>query len=75
MPREATYKPLLFTTTIRNPERLKRFLYVLKEHDGQVLDDELAEKIAGEIIKIGLYKPKRLATNVKQKIKMKKNFN
>ena len=74
MPRKATYKPLLFTTTIRNPERLKGFLYVLKEYDGQVLDDELAEKIAGEIIGIGLYKPKQLATYIKQKIKMKKTL-
>ena len=52
--RKSKYKPLLFTTTIRNPERLKWFLSVLKEHDGQILDDKLAEKIAGEIIRIGL---------------------
>jgi len=71
MPREATYKPLLFTTTLRNPERLKWFLGVLKEYDGQVLDDDLAEKIAGEIIRIGLYKPTRLSVGVKQKIKTK----
>jgi len=68
MPREATYKPLLFTTTLRNPERLKWFLGVLKEYDGQVLDDELAEKIAGEIIRIGLYKPTKLSVKIKQKI-------
>ena len=71
MPREATYKPLLFTTTLRNPERLKWFLGVLKEYDGKVLDDELAEKIAGEIIRIGLYKPTRLSASVKQKNKTK----
>lgn len=71
MSREATYKPLLFTTTLRNPERLKWFLGVLKEYDGQVLDDDLAEKIAGEIIRIGLYKPTRLSATVKQKIKTK----
>ena len=71
MPREATYKPLLFTTTLRNPERLKWFLGVLKEYDGQVLDDDLAEKVSGEIIRIGLYKPTRLSATVKQKIKTK----
>lgn len=71
MPRESAYKPLLFTTTLRNPERLKWFLGVLKEYDGQVLDDDLAEKIAGEIIRIGLYKPTRLSATVKQKIKTK----
>lgn len=71
MPRAARYKPLLFTTTLRNPERLKWFLAVLKDYNGQVLTDELAKKIAGEIIKIGLYKPTRLPDSIKRKIKAK----
>lgn len=71
MPREAKYKPLLFTTTLRNPERLKWFLGVLKEYDGQILDDKLAEKIAGEIIRIGLYTPSNLSASVKKKIEAK----
>ncbi|MGI9256104.1 MAG: hypothetical protein ACR2PY_04125 [Salinispira sp.] len=70
MPRKARYKPLLFTTTVRNPERLKNFLSVLKEYDGQVLENDVAEKIAGEIIRIGLYKPRKLSANVKQKIRI-----
>ena len=69
MRRKPKYKPLLFTTTLRNPERLKWFLGVLKYYDGQILDDELAVKIAGEIIRIGLYRPTRLSKNVKKKIK------
>lgn len=44
MQRKAKYKPLLFTTTMRSPERLKGFLSVLKEYNGQVLDNRLAEK-------------------------------
>lgn len=71
MPRESTYKPLLFTTTLRNPERLKWFLAVLKDYNGQILTDDLAEKIAGEIIRIGLYMPTRLSAIVKRKIKAK----
>lgn len=71
MPREAMHKPLLFTTTLRNPERLKWFLGVLKEYNGQVLDDALAEKISGEIIRVGLYKPTKLSARVKRKIKKK----
>lgn len=71
MSRKATYKPLLFTTTLRNPERLKWFLGVLKEYDGQILNDELAEKIAGEIIRIGLYRPTKLTNIAKEKIKNK----
>lgn len=71
MPRESTFKPLLFTTTLRNPERLKWFLAVLKNYDGRILTDDLAEKIAGEIIRIGLYTPTRLSAIVKRKIKAK----
>ena len=67
--RASEYKPLLFTTTIRSPERLKWFLGVLKNYDGQVLTNELAEKIAGELIRIGLYKPMKLTDEVKKKIK------
>ena len=69
--RQSEYKPLLFTTTLRNPERLKWFLAVLKEYDGQILDDKLAKKIAGEIIRIGLYTPAKLTGAVKKKIKEK----
>ncbi len=69
MPRQAEYKPLLFTTTIRSPERLKDFLNVLKDYNGKILDDKLAEEIVGEIIRIGLYQPIRLPQNIKQKMR------
>ena len=69
MPREPQYKPLLFTTTIRSPWRYRLFLGVFKKYDGQILNDSLAENIAGEIIKRGLYTPKRMSANVKRKIK------
>jgi hypothetical protein len=69
--RESEYKPLLFTTTLRNPERLKWFLGVLKDYDGKILDDRLAEKISGEIIRVGLYKPTNISAVVKKKIEIK----
>ncbi len=69
MPRIAKYKPLLFTTTVRNPDRLKGYLGALKRYEGQVLDDDLAERIMGELIRIGLYKPMKLSAIVKKKIK------
>ena len=75
MQRKAKYKPLLFTTTMRSPERLKGFLSVLKEYNGQVLDNRLAKKIAGEIIKRGLYRPTKLSVGVKQKLKEKTFLN
>jgi hypothetical protein len=67
--RKSEYKPLLFTTTIRNPERLKWFLNVLKDYNGQTLTNELAEVVAGELIRIGLYVPTRLTDEVKRKLK------
>ncbi|TSC58025.1 MAG: Restriction endonuclease, type II, AlwI [Parcubacteria group bacterium Greene0416_79] len=69
--RASEYKPLLFTTTMRNPERLKWFLGVLKNYDRQVLANELAEEISGELIRIGLYKPTRLTKTIKNKINEK----
>jgi hypothetical protein len=69
--RQSEYKPLLFTTTIRNPERLKWFLGILKEYNGKILNDELAQEIAGEIIRVGLYKPTKISVTIKKKIETK----
>ena len=69
--RQSEYKPLLFTTTIRNPERLKWFLEVLKDYNGKVLTDELAQEISGEIIRVGLYKPTNITAAIKKKIETK----
>lgn len=66
--RQSEYKPLLFTTTLRNPERLKWFLAVLKDYNGQILTDDLAEKISGEVIRNGLYRPSSVSISVTNKI-------
>lgn len=70
MPRRSKpeYKPLLYTTTMRNPGRLKYMLYVLNKFEGRILDDDLATKICGETIRYGLFRPtKRIPDNVKAK--------
>jgi hypothetical protein len=68
MSRKAKYKPLLFTTTVRNPSRVKALLCVLKKYNGQRLTNNLAEVVMGEIIKYGLYRPTRKIThNVEKK--------
>jgi len=69
--RQSEYKPLLFTTTLRNPERLKWFLGVFKNYNGKILTNGLAKEIAGEIIRIGLYMPTNLSMSIKNKIKVK----
>lgn len=63
------YKPLLFTTTMRSPERLKGFLTVLMEFDGKVLTNGVIESVAKALIKKGLYKPIKVSQTVKNKWK------
>jgi len=67
--RQQEYKPLLFTTTMRNPERLKDFLLVFKEFDGEILTNKIIEKVAKSLIKKGLYKPMKVSLSVKDKWK------
>jgi hypothetical protein len=62
MSRKATYKPLLFTTTVRNPSRMKVLLNIFSKYDKQVLTSSLCEDIMGEIIRYGLYRPTRGVT-------------
>ena len=68
--RKSEYKPLLFTTTVRNPARVKSLLYILKQYDKNILTDDLAQDIMGELIKYGLYRPtKGLTEEIKRKLK------
>jgi len=69
MAREPKFKPLLFTTTMRNPERLKNFLSVLVEQNGKILDEVIINNIVQELIQKGLYKPTKISDAVKLKWK------
>lgn len=44
------YKPLLFTTTIRNPERIKDFIKVISNYNNKILTNEIIMKIVKDII-------------------------
>ncbi len=57
MIRKREYKPLLFTTTVRNPMRIKSLLYILCKYDNRILTNNLACEIIGELIRYGLYRP------------------
>lgn len=61
------YKPLLFTTTMRNPARLKQILYILNKFNGQILSDTLAQDIVAECIRYGIYRPTKKNTTIKNK--------
>lgn len=65
--RKSTYKPLLFTTTVRNPERTKRLLFVLSKYNGRVLTSILAEEIIAQLIKYGVYRPMKISDTIKDK--------
>ena len=65
--REPVYKPLLFTTTVRNPERMKGLLYVLSKFNNEKLTNNLAKSIVGELIRYGLYRPMNTNNRIKEK--------
>ncbi|MCA6072874.1 MAG: AlwI family type II restriction endonuclease [Endomicrobium sp.] len=65
--KRAEYKPLLFTTTMRNSERLKAFLVVLMKYNEKLLTDSVIGKVAKSLIQKGLYKPTKVSVSVKNK--------
>lgn len=50
-------KPLSFSTTMRNPDRIVQFLVCIKEFEGQILTSTIIIKIVKKVIKEKLYKP------------------
>ena len=42
-------KPLSFSTTLRNPERIASFLDVLSMYEGQILNNEVIENICCQV--------------------------
>lgn len=59
MPRErqAEYKPLSFSTTMRNPSRIADFLTCILPYEGQILTNDIIYIIAATLIKRKLYQP------------------
>ena len=47
----SNYKPLSFTTTVRNPARFKYFLKVLEKFNGRKLTNDLAKEIEVNLVK------------------------
>ena len=59
MPRErsAEYKPLSFSTTMRNPSRIAEFLVCILPYEGQILTNDVIHNVATILIKRKLYQP------------------
>lgn len=55
--RRAEYKPLSFSTTMRNPSRIADFLTCILPYEGQVLTKDIIHDVALSLIKRKLYQP------------------
>ena len=53
--KKKTKKPLSFSTTMRNPERISAFLQCIEPFEGKILTNSLIEEIVKKIIKNKLY--------------------
>lgn len=65
--RKSEFKPISFTTTLRNPERMKEFLKILSVYEGQKLTNILIMKVVRNLIKSNLYTPIYVNRNFKNK--------
>ena len=59
---QSKYKPLSFSTTMRNPERIAAFLKCITKYEGEILTNSLIDKIVVDIIKEKLYRPNYIGT-------------
>lgn len=57
MSRKPQHKPLSFSTTMRNPERMAGFLNCVKPFEGMILTNKIIEEIVKKVIKEKLYTP------------------
>lgn len=55
--RKAEYKPLSFSTTMRNPSRIADFLNCILPYEGQTLTNDVINSVAATLIKRKLYQP------------------
>lgn len=55
--RQKEYKPLSFSTTMRNPARIADFLNCILPFEGQILTEHIIHEVAVKLISKKLYKP------------------
>ena len=59
----AKFKPLSFSTTMRNPNRISGFMSCILPFEGEVLTNDVIAKIIKNIIRKKLYKPNIIKSN------------
>jgi hypothetical protein len=57
MARKKDYKPLLLTTTVRNPQRYKLLLNILFAYNGKILTNDIIDKVVFDLVSNKLYVP------------------
>ena len=57
MARKKEYKPLLLTTTVRNPRRYKLLLNILYVYNGKILTTNTIDKVVFDLVSHKLYIP------------------
>ena len=60
---QAKYKPLSFTTTLRNPERMPSFLKCLIPFEGKTLTKDVIHNVVKSVIREKIYKPMGIGRN------------
>jgi len=73
--RSPEYKPLLFTTTMRNPERLSDFLRILKEYNGKTLDNDVIMSVVRNLISNRIYETMYMCRNCDIRKKLEEGLN
>lgn len=54
---KSKYKPLSFSTTMRNPERMASFLKCISKYKNKILTNDIIMEIVKKVIRKKLYKP------------------
>lgn len=65
--RQKEYKPLSFSTTMRNPARIADFLNCILPFEGQLLTEQIIHEVAVNLISKKLYKPTFIGTDSRLK--------
>lgn len=65
--RHKEYKPLSFSTTMRNPSRIADFLGCILPFEGQILTEQIIHEVAVKLISQKFYKPTFIGTDSRLK--------
>lgn len=68
--RKSEYKPLLLTTTLRNPERIKKYMAVIAKYNGMILTNEIIDKVVFDLVSTKIYIPMYVRQNADLKVQL-----